>query len=135
MLALLRDIVSGLRVGIINIFLQSDGRDRKGKTVTGRARAAAVMLSAFDEPTCGLTICEGVETGIGLLMDGCAPVWACGGVGTLANFPVLGGIECLTIDADADEARINATQQTAVRWKGLRATWRSVHLPPATGPT
>jgi hypothetical protein len=106
---------------LINIFLQPDGsdrlRDRKGKTITGRAHDAVVMLSAFDEPTGGLTICEGVETGIGLLMDGCAPVWACGGAGTLARFPVLAGIECLTIDADADAAGINAARRTAARWK------------------
>jgi hypothetical protein len=135
MMALLCDIVSGVPVGIINIFLRPDGidriRDRKGKTVTGRAGNAAVMLSAFDEPTYGLTICEGIETGIGLLMDGCAPVWACGSAGTLARFPVLAGIECLTIDADADETGINAARKAAARWRG--AGRDVVISAPATG--
>ena len=60
------------------------------------------MLSAFDEPTTGLTICEGTETGIAILSKGLAPVWACGGAVFLATFPVLRAIECLTIAADSD---------------------------------
>jgi hypothetical protein len=135
MLALLHDIVSGQPVGIINIFLRPNGgdrlRDRKAKTVTGRARAAAVMLSAFDGPTEGLTICEGIETGIGLLLDGCAPVWACGSSGTLASFPVLGGIECLTIAADGDAAGFKAAQAVARRWR--EADRDAVISAPATG--
>ena len=87
---------TGEQVGILNIYLRPGGsdrvRDRKGKTVTGRAKSAAVMLAPFDEPTYGLTICEGPETGIALLMAGLSPVWACGGAGLLRWLPVLGGL-------------------------------------------
>src|SRR5947208_17174802 len=75
------------------------------------------MLSPFDDVTLGLTICEGVETGVALLMAGLAPVWCCGGAGNLSAFPVLGGIEALTIAADADEPGKKAAQTVAARWR------------------
>jgi hypothetical protein len=70
LLAALSDTRTGEQCGVINIYLKADGsdriRDRKGKTVTGRAKGSVVMLSEFDEPTMGLTLCEGVETGIAI---------------------------------------------------------------------
>ena len=57
LLALLRDVQSGTPVGIINIYLAADGRDRicarEGKTVCGRAIGMAVMLSDFVSPAPG----------------------------------------------------------------------------------
>jgi len=121
LLALLCDIRSGEPCGVVNIFLQAEGRDRlrdrKGKTVTGRARGAAVMLSDFDEPTLGLAICEGAESGIALLMAGLAPVWALGSAGNFAGFPVLAGIECLTVAADADEPGRRAAAAVNAHWR------------------
>jgi hypothetical protein len=70
LLALLSDVRTGEACGLVNIYLQADGRDRirdrKAKTGTGRCSGAAVMLSAIEEPVAGLTVCEGVETGIAL---------------------------------------------------------------------
>lgn len=121
MLAALCDARTGEQIGIVNTYLQPDGsdrlRDKKGKTATGRAKGAVVMLSAWDEPTLGLTLCEGTETGIALLMADLAPVWACGGAGFLASFPLLGGIEALTVAGDADEAGRQAAEALAVRWR------------------
>ena len=63
LLALLCDACTSESCGLINIYLAEDGhdriRDRKGKTVTGRAKGSVVMLSVFDEPTMGLVLCEG----------------------------------------------------------------------------
>jgi Toprim domain len=133
LLAALCDARTGEQVGIINVYLAVDGSDRirdsKGKTATGRAKGAAVMLSAFDEPTLGLVICEGVETGIAILMTDLAPVWACGGAGTLATFPVLGGIECLTIAADADETGRKAGATCTARWREAGRETRIVTPP------
>jgi putative DNA primase/helicase len=121
MLALLCDARTGEPCGIINCYLLPDGRDRlrdqKGKTSTGRVRGAVVMLDDFDVPTMGLVVCEGVETGIAIYHSGLRPLWACGGAGNLAKFPVLGGIECLTIAADADEAGQRAAEACAARWR------------------
>ena len=121
LLALLRDIHTGEPCGMVNIYLQPDGRDRlrdrKAKTCWGRAAGSAVMLSGFDEPTYGLTVCEGTETGIRLLAADLAPVWALGGAGNLAGFPVLSGIEALTVAADADPPGQKAAQAVAQRWR------------------
>jgi hypothetical protein len=121
LLAALSDARTGEQCGIINIYLRPDGSDRlrdgKGKTVTGRANGAAVMLSAFDEPTMGLVLCEGVETGIALFQDEMRPVWACGAAGTLRKFLVLGGIEALAIGADADKTGMRAADELAGRWR------------------
>jgi hypothetical protein len=121
LLALLSDVRTGEPCGSINVYLRPDGTDRlrdpKGKTTWGRAAGSAVMLSPFDDVTMGMVICEGVETGISLLMADLAPVWCCGGAGNLASFPVLGGIEALTIAADADEAGQKAGATVARRWR------------------
>jgi hypothetical protein len=121
LLAALSDARSGDQCGIINIYLKPDGsdrlRDKKGKTVTGRAGGAVVMLSAFDESTIGLVLCEGVETGIALFQDQMRPVWACGSASTLAKFPLLGGIEALTIAADGDAPGRRAAAELASRWR------------------
>lgn len=121
LLALLRDIHTGEPAGTINVYLRPDGRDRlrdrKAKTSTGRAGGSAVMLSQFDDVALGLSVCEGVETGLALLLAGLAPVWALGGAGNLAGFPVLAGIEALTIAADADEPGRQAAGKAARRWR------------------
>jgi hypothetical protein len=137
LLAALSDVYTGEQCGLINIYLRPDGsdrlRDQKGKTVHGRAKGAAVMLSPFDEPTYGLTTCEGVETGIAVLMSGLAPLWACGGASVLSSFPVLSGIEALTVAADADNN--NAGQRAAAaaveRWR--RAGRAAVIAAPPAG--
>ena len=67
--------------------------------------------------TLGLVLTEGIETGIAVLMTGLAPVWCCGGADNLAGFPVLGGIEALTIAADADEPGQKAAASVAARWR------------------
>jgi hypothetical protein len=121
LLAALSDVCAGKQCGLINIYLKAEGsdriRDKKGKTVTGRTKGAAVMLSDFDEPTAGLILCEGVETGIRLFQSEMRPIWACGGAGTLATLPVLGGIEALTIAADADDPGQRAAEALAERWR------------------
>ena len=135
LLALLCDICPGASCAIINVYLAADGRSRlrdaKGKTVTGRAKGTVVMLSAFEEPTYGLTVCEGTETGVALLMADLAPVWCCGGAGNLSAFPLLGGIEALTIAADADEPGQKAAEAVAARWR--EAGREVVIVAPPTG--
>lgn len=78
----------------------------------------------------GLTLCEGVETGLAIHMVELRPVWSCGGAGTLATFPVLGGIECLTVAADADDAGQRAAEAVAERWRQAGREVRTV-TPPA----
>jgi hypothetical protein len=135
LLALLRDIGTGEPCGIINIYLQPDGtdriRDRKGKTVTGHVGGAAVMLDDFADVTLGLIIAEGVETAIALWMVELRPVWALGGAGNLGAFPVLGGIEALTVAADTDEVGQRAAAEIIRRWR--RAGREVLTVAPTSG--
>ena len=121
LLALVRDVRTGEPCGMHSIFLQPDGSDRlrdsKGKLSTGNIRGGAVMLSDFADVTMGLTIAEGVETAISVLMDDLAPVWALCGAGNLATFPVLGGVEALTIAADTGLAGRTAAWNVTARWR------------------
>ena len=64
-------------------------------------------------------------------MAGLRPVWACGGAGTLATLPVLGGIEALTIAADRDTPGMRAAEACAERW---RPAGREVSIVPPPRP-
>jgi hypothetical protein len=47
---------------------------------------------------------EGIETAVGGRMLGFKPVWALGSAGALRSFPVIDGIESLTLMVDNDPA-------------------------------
>lgn len=98
----------------------------------GHRKAGAVCRLWPDEAvTLGLGIAEGVETGLSLA-HGMQPVWACIDAGNMAAFPVLAGIECLTVAADFDEAGLGAARACAARWRAAGRTVRLV-LPDAFG--
>jgi hypothetical protein len=70
----------------------------------------------------GLVLGEGVETTLaaaariehrGTLLQ---PAWAAGSAGNMASFPVLSGIEALTILVDNDVAGERAADQCRARW-------------------
>jgi hypothetical protein len=75
--------------------------------------------------TMGLIIGEGVETCVAAKQLGFSPIWALGSVGAIETFPVLGGIECLTILAEAGEPSRKAVQKCFERW---RAAGREVEV-------
>ena len=81
----------------------------------GRSKGAAVKLTPDDEITLGLGICEGIETGLSLISAG-YNVWAVGSAGTIADFAVLPGVDCLTIFADNDPVGMKAARGCAERW-------------------
>lgn len=97
----------------------------KLKAMLGPARGAVVKLTPDDDVENGLHICEGIETGLALLGMGFRPLWACMSAVNLAAFPVLSGIESLTIFADNDASRTGemAANKCAARWRnaGLEA--------------
>jgi hypothetical protein len=77
----------------------------------GRTKGCVVRLWPDDAVSTGLVIGEGIETTLaaatrithrGTLL---APAWACGYAINLERFPVLDGIECLTILVDHDASR------------------------------
>jgi hypothetical protein len=107
--------VSGEAIGIHRTFLDADGAKVERKML---GRQGVVRLSPNSEVTMGLGICEGIEDGLAVMLSGWAPIWAATSAGAIARFPVLAGIECLTIFADADEVGQQAAETCAERWLG-----------------
>jgi len=115
MVALFRDIVTGEPCGIHRTALTPDG-GKIDKKMLGRSGSAAIMLSKAVEVTMGLGIAEGIETALSVLNTGWAPIWAIGSAGCIATFPLLDGIEALTVFADADDAGLKAAREVAGRY-------------------
>ena len=102
MVALMTHPLTGQPCGLHRTFLLPNGA---GKAAIEKPRqmlgpAGVIRLSPDDEVDLGLGICEGIETGLAIMAAGRRPIWACGSLGGLRKFPVLDGIECLTIFAD-----------------------------------
>ena len=66
----------------------------------------------------GLTIGEGIETALAGRQLGFRPAWAVGSAGAIAKFPVLPGIEALTIleEEDRNGTNASAVQECRARW-------------------
>jgi len=111
-------------VGIHRIFLDPAGSDRAvAKMRLGSSNdPACIRLFADDDVSYGLAISEGIETSLAVARL-YAPVWATIDAGQMAKFPVLAGVETLSIFADHDRAGILAAAACADRW---RAAGRAV---------
>jgi putative DNA primase/helicase len=117
MVALFRDIYTNAPCGLHRTFLDSEGR-KLGRRMLGRAKHAAIKIDHDENVTMGLTIGEGFETCLAAGLAGFRPVWALGSVGGIAKFPVLHGIEAITILGEVGDAGANhrASKACAERW-------------------
>jgi putative DNA primase/helicase len=133
MLGLMSGIVTGRPLGVHRTFLSADGRAKAdlepNKMMLGRAKGAVLKLSPDEDVTLGLGLVEGIEDGLAVLNSGWAPVWVCLSAGALASFPVLGGLEALTVFADNDTAGATAAEACVARWRAA-AKEASVVAPP-----
>lgn len=111
--ALMTDAASGEAIGVHRTFLDGDGAKLERKMLGCQG---VVRLSLDSEVTMGLGITEGIEDGLAVLLSGWAPVWVATSSGAIARFPVLAGIEVLTIFADADERGLAAAETCCARW-------------------
>jgi hypothetical protein len=133
MVALYRDIRSNEPKAIHRTALTPDGKkiDRK---FLGPADGCAIKLTADEDVTEGLTVGEGIETVLAGMALNFRPAWAVGAAGSIAKFPVLPGIECLTIlvDRDASGTGQASALECSRRWtKAGREVFRVV--PTAVG--
>lgn len=103
LLTLLRDIRTNEPRAIHRTALTPAG-DKIGRMVLGPKVGAAIKLSPDDAVSMGLTIAEGIETALSGMQLGRRPVWSVVDAAGIANFPVLSGIEALTILVDNDES-------------------------------
>jgi len=115
MIACMRAIDGDAIVAIQRTALRPDGT-KIGRRYTGVAGGGAVKLDADGEVTMGLAIGEGTETVLAARQFGFRPAWALGSAGAIAAFPVLAGIECLTLLTENDDASRRAVEACASRW-------------------
>jgi Toprim domain len=98
----------------------NEGAEKLGRRMLGAAAGAAIKLDADAHVTHGLTIGEGLETCLTAWQLGFRPTWALASIGAIKTFPVLAGIEALTIltENDANGASARGVTECASRWCG-----------------
>jgi hypothetical protein len=132
MLALMRDIRTNTPRALHRTALRFDGRGKadipSAKRVWGPAKDTAIKLSPDHAVGPGLTIAEGIETGLTALCLGLGPVWIAHGSAGIAHFPILSGVECLTIVVDHDDSGRAAAARCSERWE--RAGCETRHIVP-----
>ena len=100
--------------GVHRTFLDADARKIERKML---GHQGIIRISSDAEVTNSLTICEGIEDALSILLSGWRPVWAATSAGAIARLPVLNAIEALTIFADLDDAGLNAAERCAEIWR------------------
>jgi putative DNA primase/helicase len=123
MVALFRNIISDKPVAIHRTALKPDGSGKaevtglgNPKKMLGPTRGAVIKLDRDADVSLGVGIAEGIETGLTIFGAHWSPIWACGAAGAISTFPVLSGIDELTIFGDADPAGITAARTCQARW-------------------
>jgi putative DNA primase/helicase len=116
MLTVFRSITDDKIMAVHRTLLSDDGR-KLDRRMLGPVGGAAIKIDIDSDVEYGLTICEGFETGLAGRALGFRPVWAVGSAGAIAEFPVMAGINALTIMAETDDSGANAK---AVRTCGNR---------------
>ncbi len=130
MVALVRNVQTSDPQAIHRTALHLDGTPvkiygRTARLALGSTKNGAVKLTDDADVTTGLFIGEGIETTIaGMMRPQCyRPAWALLSAGNIGSFPVLSGIECLTIMVDHDHADKRgrragevAARECAERW-------------------
>jgi hypothetical protein len=109
LIALFRDVLTDEPKAIHRIAL-APGGILIGKRMLGRVGGCAVKLDADENVELSLSVGEGIETMIAARMRGFRPAWAVGSAGAMKSFPVLNGVECLSIIVDHDLPDKNGRQ-------------------------
>ena len=111
--ARMTDAATNEPLGVHRTFLDTEGRKTERKML---GRQGIVRLRPDEHVTYGLGICEGIEDGLAVLGTWC-PIWVATSAGAIVRFPVLAGIECLTVFADDDRVGLDAGNACATRWR------------------
>jgi hypothetical protein len=115
MLTLYRNVLTGQPQAVQRTFLDPDAR-KIGRKFTGPSGGAAAMLDPFDEVLDGLHVGEGVETCMTGRYWGLKPAWALGSTNGIGKFPILGGVESLTLLQENNGPSQRACEACAMRW-------------------
>jgi hypothetical protein len=116
LVALFRDIRTNEPVAIHRVFLDAAGQKLE-RMMLGPVGTAAIKLDADEDVTLGLHVGEGIETCLAARLAGFRPVWALGSAGAIGKFPILRGIETVSILGEVDAgANRRAALACARRW-------------------
>jgi hypothetical protein len=96
----MRHFHSNAVMAVQRIFLSRDGRKDGAPMMLGSASGAAMKLQQLQDHT--LHVTEGLETGLAVIAMDHGPVWALGSTSLIQSFPILDGVDELTIWADHD---------------------------------
>jgi hypothetical protein len=133
MMARVTDAVTAQPITLHFTRLNGDGTGKaevdRPKLLLGRHRKKWGVIRLVEDAavTTGLGLAEGIETALSVMVGGWSPLWATVDAGNMADFPVLEGIECLTLFADNDArgTGLHAAEHCAERW---RAAGREVGI-------
>jgi hypothetical protein len=119
MLALFRRIDDDAPVAIHRTFIGPDGRKIGDRKMLGPVAGAVIKLDPDEDVTFGLFTGEGLETSLAARQMGLGPVWATGSSGAIARFPVLPGVEALTVlgEIDRHHTNLKAAHTVEKRWR------------------
>ena len=130
MLAAMRAIEGDAVTGIHRTRLTPEGA-KVDRRMLGIAAAGVIKIDPDDAVTHGIAIGEGIETVLAARQLGFRPAWALASAGAIATFPVLPGIEAITLLSENDSASERVISQCAERWH--RAGREVVIIDPAIG--
>jgi hypothetical protein len=113
------DPITGKPTGAISRTYLDRHQRKIGKAKSLGEGGGIIRLSPDEEVLHGLTLAEGLETGLAALSIGLRPVWSTGSNTNMAKFPLLAGVEALTIlaDHDASGAGERAAREVELRWR------------------
>jgi hypothetical protein len=138
LVGLITDAITREPISLHRTWIKADGTKadvevgKERLVLAGHRKQGGVIRLWPDEAVSyGLGIAEGIETAL-TLATVLKPVWSLLDAGNLAAFPVLGGIEVLTIAADNDEAGLRGANACATRWTEVGCDVRVV-VPPVKG--
>jgi hypothetical protein len=122
LVAMMTDARSGRPTGVHRTYLDDAGSKLRRKML---GTMGVIRISPDEDVTLGLGIVEGIEKALAILLHGWAPIWCGTCAGGISGFPVLSGIESLTIFKDDDSAGKEAAAKCARVW---HATGREVFI-------
>jgi hypothetical protein len=102
LIALCSGIRDNVPSAIHRTALTPDGQ-KLGRRTLGPKTGCAIKLSVDADVTIGLAIGEGLETVLAGMALGFCPAWSVCDAASVGNFPLLSGIEALTIFVDRDK--------------------------------
>jgi hypothetical protein len=107
-----------------------------GKAKTLGRGGGVCRLSLDEDVLAGLFLSEGLETALSAMALGLRPMWSTGSASVMAEIPILGGIESLTVLADNDSnkgaAGERAAREVGCRWLNAGRDVR-ILIPPEPG--